>query len=374
VLLSPLSINFRVSHDAESVFRITATALLCANQVLAAMFTWMYAGVAGAGVRGARHAIERERELTMLKDQFLIDANHELRTPVMAWYANVEVLAMLANRATPNQRARLIGRAMEAGDVVRRLLLTLLDASVVEAAVPRVNLRPVQLAALTRALLETFDPHQIGEPGLEDISYETRAVTLAISEDLWVVADEDRLRQILTNLLTNALKYSARSTPITIAAERTSEIGPSDADRHPDRRVGGTRRSSVQPNAQRHVQSGASYVRVSVQDAGQGIPLRDVPKLFQRFVRLERDIAGPVRGTGVGLYLCRVLVEAMGGRIWVESAGVAGEGSTFIFTLPFILPAGNTSATADAAQAPELSGFAGTTAQGASTLRSAHFD
>ncbi len=64
------------------------------------------------------------------------------------------------------------------------------------------------------------------------------------------------------------------------------------------------------------------------------MPPRDVHKLFNRFVRLERDIAGPVRGTGVGLYMCRVLIEAMGGRIWVDSAGIPGEGSTFSFLLP----------------------------------------
>lgn len=74
-------------------------------------------------------------------------------------------------------------------------------------------------------------------------------------------------------------------------------------------------------------------VEVSVRDYGLGVPSRDMSKLFQRFVRLERDIAGPVRGTGVGLYLCRVLVEAMGGRIWVDSSGKPGEGSTFRFTL-----------------------------------------
>jgi signal transduction histidine kinase len=74
-------------------------------------------------------------------------------------------------------------------------------------------------------------------------------------------------------------------------------------------------------------------IEVVVRDYGLGVPPRDAPKLFNRFVRLERDIGGPVRGTGLGLYLCRILVEAMGGRIWIESSGVPGEGSAFCFTL-----------------------------------------
>jgi len=82
-------------------------------------------------------------------------------------------------------------------------------------------------------------------------------------------------------------------------------------------------------------------IRVSVQDHGLGVSPRDATNLFNRFVRLERDIAGPVRGTGVGLYLCRILIEAMGGRIWVESSGVPGEGSNFSFTLPKFLPHAN---------------------------------
>ena len=65
-------------------------------------------------------------------------------------------------------------------------------------------------------------------------------------------------------------------------------------------------------------------MQVSVRDHSLGVPPRDISKLFNRFVRLERDIAGSVRGTGVGLYMCRVLIEAMRGRIWVESTGVPG--------------------------------------------------
>src|SRR5258706_12484548 len=71
-----------------------------------------------------------------------------------------------------------------------------------------------------------------------------------------------------------------------------------------------------------------------VRDHGLGVPQREVDKLFDRFVGLEREIAGPVLGSGLGLYMCRMLVEAMGGRIWVESSGVPGEGSTFSFLLP----------------------------------------
>src|SRR5262249_47231174 len=75
-------------------------------------------------------------------------------------------------------------------------------------------------------------------------------------------------------------------------------------------------------------------VEIAVHDSGLGIPPDQMPYLFQRFVRLERDIASHVTGTGLGLAICRAYVVAMGGRIWAESSGVPGEGSTFHFTLP----------------------------------------
>lgn len=71
-----------------------------------------------------------------------------------------------------------------------------------------------------------------------------------------------------------------------------------------------------------------------MQDAGPGIPPEELPLLFEKLVRLKRDLAGPTRGTGLGLYICKHLVEAMGGRIWVESSGRMGEGSRFCVTLP----------------------------------------
>jgi signal transduction histidine kinase len=183
-------------------------------------------------------------------------------------------------------------------------------------------MQPVALERVVRSVVETFDPRLVGEPGLEDIASQSRTITIEIPDDLWVMADEDRVRQVLINLLTNALKYSDASTPIIISARALALRG----------RV---RKSAA--SAASHASPGGPTlpnVEVSVRDYGLGIPSRDTSKLFQRFVRLERDIAGPVRGTGVGLYLCRVLVEAMGGRIWVDSTGKPGEGSTFRFTLP----------------------------------------
>src|SRR5258707_14988990 len=76
------------------------------------------------------------------------------------------------------------------------------------------------------------------------------------------------------------------------------------------------------------------------------IPPAEIPMLFGKFVRLKRDVVGPVRGTGLGLYICKQLVEAMGGRIWVESSGIAGEGSRFYFTLPAALDISRRSARA----------------------------
>jgi signal transduction histidine kinase len=72
---------------------------------------------------------------------------------------------------------------------------------------------------------------------------------------------------------------------------------------------------------------------VRIRDYGSGIPLEEQSRLFERFVRLERDMNSPVRGAGLGLFICRQLVGEMGGNIWMESTGKAGEGSTFIFSL-----------------------------------------
>lgn len=304
---------------------LTAIIVVVALQALTAVMSWSAAQSMAASAAAANQALDQARELTALKDQFLIDANHELRTPIMAWYGNTELLANFGANATPEQRVRMLERALASGDAVLRLLNTVLDAGALGSGAPRLRLSEVEVAPLVREVLATFDPREIAEPGLEAVSFAARQVTVAIEPGLRMVADPSRLRQILVNLLTNALKYSAPQTPITIAGVA---LPPSRAPRWQGWPL---RRSRVPAPPQ--------MACLSVRDLGLGVPPHDAPKLFNRFVRLERDIAGPVRGTGVGLYLCRVLTEAMGGRIWLESSGIEGEGSTFSVALPLAAPA-----------------------------------
>ena len=312
---TPLAPYEAQAPDAAGI-RLAATALLMALQTLAALVSWASALSARAGLRGAVRAYELERELAALKDQFIIDANHELRTPIMALYGNVELLRSLGENGSSDARARLLARAMASGESVLTILSNVLDAGRLDSDKPKLTLAPVRIEPVVRAVLETFDPREIGEPGLEVSTAGTRPVAVEVAEGLTVLADEHRLRQVLINLLSNALKYSEPGTPIEIRAR-------AQPPKRPMRRSRGG-----------GVNAEPGEADISVRDYGLGVPSRDRSKLFNRFVRLERDIAGPVRGNGVGLYLCRTLIEAMGGRIWVESSGVPGEGSTFGFTLP----------------------------------------
>jgi signal transduction histidine kinase len=300
-------------------FRGLATEIVT-FQLLIALLAQVYVSSSRASLRASAQAYQQERALAALKDQFLIDANHELRTPVMALSSNVQLLAKLGERATSEDRARLLERASHAATRLQRLLHNVLDAGALEAGVPRVEPAPVALGALVHETLETFDPMEVGEPGLTERAAQARSVTVSVPTGLLVYADPTRLRQILVNLVANAIKYSEPGTPLAI---RASLLGATPAS-------GATRQGAS---------GGRPAVQVSVQDQGLGVPPAEARQLFQRFVRLRRDIAGPVRGTGVGLYVTRSLVEAMGGRIWVESAGVPGEGSTFHFTLPAVVDA-----------------------------------
>lgn len=236
-----------------------------------------------------RAAYERQKELDQLKDQFIMTASHELRTPLTAVQGYIELLSQYNDELSAETRTEFIEKAHRGCDELALMVGNIMDASRLQIEAERVRLAPVELAFSVRHVMEILEAVT---------TREQRPVNLAISPGLCVMADELRLRQILLNLVSNALKYSPPGTTLQILALQ-----------------------------------GQGLVKISVRDYGLGVPSEDQQRLFERFVRLERDINSPVRGAGLGLYITRRLVEAMGGRLWVESSGVPGEGSTFSFTL-----------------------------------------
>lgn len=236
-----------------------------------------------------RAAYERQKELDQLKDQFIMTASHELRTPLTAVQGYIDLLSEYNDELSIETRTEFIEKAHRGCDELALMVGNIMDASRLQMEAEHVHLTPVELASAVRHVMEILEAVT---------TREQRPVNLAISPGLTVMADELRLRQILLNLVSNALKYSPAGTTIQILALQ-----------------------------------GQGLVKVSVRDYGLGVPPGDQQRLFERFVRLERDMNSPVRGAGLGLYITKRLVEAMGGRLWVESSGIPGEGSTFSFTL-----------------------------------------
>lgn len=236
-----------------------------------------------------RAAYERQKELDRLKDEFITTTSHELRTPLTAVEGYLELLATYHSTMEASMLDNFLAKASRGCEELALMVGNITDASRVQVDVKAMSLNVISLNESVQHVLEII------EAGARR---EQRTIQAAIPADLFVIADKMRLRQILLNLLSNALKYSPAGSDIEIVVDMDEE-----------------------------------QVTVCVHDHGSGVPLAEQERLFERFVRLERDMNSPTRGAGLGLYISKQLVEAMGGRIWIESTGIPDEGSTFIFTL-----------------------------------------
>ena len=236
-----------------------------------------------------RTAYERQKELDRLKDQFIMTASHELRTPLTAVQGYIELLDQYNASLSAERRASFIANAHRGIDELALMVSNIMDASLVGLDVEQVRLSEVSLSSSVQHILEIMEAIT---------TQENREIHMDVPSNILVRADDLRLRQVLLNFVNNAIKYSPAGTRIDISADRSGED-----------------------------------VTLQVRDYGLGVLPADQDRLFERFVRLERDMNSPVRGAGLGLYISKRLVEAMGGRIWVESSGKPGEGSIFAFTL-----------------------------------------
>lgn len=235
-------------------------------------------------------AHERLQEMDKLKDQFMVTASHELRTPLTSIQGYLELLVEYGQSASPAQQQEFLQKAQRGSEELTLLLNNVMDVSRLEidAGIRPAHLQPVQVLEAIQSVATLLEPQT---------RKEHRKVVISIPPSFAVQADPARLRQVLLNLGTNALKYSPEGSPITFSACPVSD---------PD-----------------------SAIIISVIDKGEGIPPQEKDLLFQRFARLERDLNSATRGSGLGLYISHRLIEAMGGKIWVESSGVPGEGSSF---------------------------------------------
>jgi signal transduction histidine kinase len=250
--------------------------------------------------RHERELAQKNEELQRLNDvknQFLGMAAHDLRNPVAVIFAASSFMLEEESRClSPEKRVEFVQRIRANSQFMARLLEDLLDLSRIEAGQIQLQKQALDLSELVGRSVE--------QNGLLAAPKEIRVDFACDSQLPKVAADAGRLDQVLNNLISNAVKFSNPGTTVTVNAAR---------------------------------QNGS--VVVSVQDRGQGIPADEMSRLFKPFQKTSvRGTAGE-RSTGLGLAICRQIIEAHGGRIWAEST--AGKGSTFAFTLPAERAAGH---------------------------------
>jgi len=235
------------------------------------------------------------REHDQLKDQFLMIASHELRTPLTSVQGYLELMAEFHNELSPERCREYLQKAQRSCEELVMLLGNVMDASRLEtvADMHRIQVERVSVQDMIQSVMDLIELRVIEEQ---------REVCLSIPPHLHVQANPGHLRQVLLNISINALKYSPPQTPILFSARLATDSN--------------------------------SAAVISVTDKGKGIAPQDQARVFQLFVRLERDIESPIRGSGLGLYISRRLIETMGGKIWIESEGIPGEGTTLHIQLP----------------------------------------
>ncbi len=240
------------------------------------------------GIVYAFRDVTRERRLEELRAQFVATISHELRTPLASLHGAamtlVEREAELSGETRKDLLDMIAAQSKRLADLVEEILLT----SQLDSGYFRVVTEPFEVEELVWTVAAAARM-RIDDDTTIDVS-----VPAVLPK---VAGDAERTRQVLVNLVDNAIKYSPHGGRI--------ELG---------------------------VEAGDGYARFTVRDEGLGIPLGEQKRIFEKFYRLDPDHRRGIGGSGLGLYISRELVRTMNGRIWVESD--AGQGSTFTFELP----------------------------------------
>ncbi|HSW89942.1 MAG TPA: GAF domain-containing sensor histidine kinase [Patescibacteria group bacterium] len=228
------------------------------------------------------------KALDQMKDEFLSMASHELKSPMNA-IKNYLWMAMNKANDHPEKLHDYLNTAYQSTQRLVALVNDLLDVSRIESGRVTLEIKPISLKTVISETVDIFAP-QAKEKGLD--------LTVELPQDFTVAADDTKLREILSNLISNAIKYTLKGM-VHVGAKENGNM-----------------------------------IRISIQDSGTGISPQDQQKLFQKFSRVNasfKELAS-IEGTGLGLWICKQFVEKMGGSIGLDST--VGSGSTFWIELP----------------------------------------
>ena len=232
-------------------------------------------------------ALEHEKELSRLKDDFVAVVSHELRTPLTSIQGYVKTLLQLGSDLGEEQQRSFLEAADRQGDRLRRLIEQLLAVARLESHVEPVAIVSVSLAQVTEQVVDELRPSAHGH------TFDLRIPAGLPS----VETDEEKLHQILSNLVEYALKYSPPDTRVSVIATEVDDA-----------------------------------VVVTVEDEGRGIPQEAHERIFDRFYQVDSSATRSVGGTGLGLYICKKTADAIGARLWLERS--TNEGTVFALRLP----------------------------------------
>lgn len=240
------------------------------------------------GYIGACVDISEQKQIQIQKDSFIAIASHELKTPVTSIKAYSQVLEMILQEKGDSKEATMVSKMGSQLNRLIDLINDLLDVTKMNAGKLQFNEGEFEISEMAKELIEDLQRTAQGHEIVDKTD-----------QKAWVYGDRERIGQVLTNLITNAIKYSPNSDKIFV-----------------------------------HTTLEAGNVMVTVEDFGIGISANDKQKVFEQFYRVSGDMQHTYPGLGLGLYISSEIIKREGGKIWVEST--PRKGSRFSFSLPVI--------------------------------------
>ncbi|HSR55596.1 MAG TPA: ATP-binding protein [Alphaproteobacteria bacterium] len=287
----PGATNFIISDPVERYFSVQAAPL-------------QHQGGDGAALLVALFDLTERRRAEQMRGDFIANVSHELRTPLASLIGFIETLRGPA-REDAEARDRFLGLMSDQAERMSRLVEDLLSLSAIELAE---HTRPADKVDITATLGTVTDGLQM-EAQAKDME-----IRREVGPDLPpVLGKSDQLAQLLTNLMDNAIKYGRPGTPVTVSIRFEPDVP-----------------AALAPSVEQA--GGPGVVRVEVRDEGEGIAAEHIPRLTERFYRVDTARSRAVGGTGLGLAIVKHIVAHHRGLLEIDST--EGEGSTFSVTLP----------------------------------------